>query len=205
MIGHIWTTLIAVVAGFVLLWFALLIALAVTRPADLRVTEILRLLPDTVVLLRRLAADPDLPRGVRVRLLLLLVYLALPVDLIPDFIPVLGYADDAIVVALALRSQDRPSAGEQVQRRGGLRGDSRVASTGVCHGHAEAQAAESVAGGDVPEHGPRLHVGVECWDELRCAAILLLPQRSWEQLVEVVNNPKRVDAGWRPHPGSWLG
>lgn len=45
MIGYIWTPLIAIVAGFVLLWFALLIALAVTRPADLRVTEILRLLP----------------------------------------------------------------------------------------------------------------------------------------------------------------
>jgi uncharacterized membrane protein YkvA (DUF1232 family) len=116
MIGHIWTTLIAVVAGFVLLWFALLIALAVTRPADLRVKDILRLLPDTVVLLRRLAADPDLPRGVRVRLLLLLVYLVLPVDLIPDFIPVLGYADDAIVVALALRSVTRRAGSEALDK-----------------------------------------------------------------------------------------
>jgi uncharacterized membrane protein YkvA (DUF1232 family) len=116
MIGYIWTTLIAVVAGFVLLWFALLIALAVTRPADLRVKDILRLLPDTVVLLRRLAADPDLPRGVRVRLLLLLVYLALPVDLIPDFIPVLGYADDAIVVALALRSVTRRAGSEALDK-----------------------------------------------------------------------------------------
>ncbi len=116
MIGHIWTALIAVVAGFVLLWFALLIALAVTRPADLQVTEILRLLPDAVVLLRRLAADPGLPRGVRVRLLLLLVYLALPVDLIPDFIPVLGYADDAIVVALALRSVIRRTGSEALDK-----------------------------------------------------------------------------------------
>jgi hypothetical protein len=48
-------------------------------------------------------------------------------------------------------------------RRGGLCGDGRVASTGVGHSHAEAQAAESVAGGDVPEHGPRLHVGVKRW------------------------------------------
>lgn len=116
MIGHIWTTLIAVVAGFVLLWVALLIALAVTRPADLRVKDILRLLPDTVVLLRRLAADPDLPRGVRVRLLLLLVYLVLPVDLIPDFVPVLGYADDAIVVALALRSVTRRAGSEALDK-----------------------------------------------------------------------------------------
>ncbi len=55
-------------------------------------------------LLKRLAADADVPRGVRIRMALLLVYLALPIDLIPDFIPVLGYADDAILVALVLRS-----------------------------------------------------------------------------------------------------
>ena len=55
-------------------------------------------------LIRRLAADPDLPRGVRIRLGALLAYLALPVDLIPGFIPVLGYTDDAIIVTAVLRS-----------------------------------------------------------------------------------------------------
>jgi uncharacterized membrane protein YkvA (DUF1232 family) len=85
----------------------LLIALAVTRPKDLSISDALRLLPDAVVLLRRLAADPQLPRGVRIRLLLLLGYLILPFDLVPDFIPVLGYADDAIIVAAALRSVAR--------------------------------------------------------------------------------------------------
>jgi uncharacterized membrane protein YkvA (DUF1232 family) len=48
-----------------------------------------------------------MPRGVRIRLALLLGYLALPFDLIPDFVPVLGYADDAIIVALVLRSVTR--------------------------------------------------------------------------------------------------
>ena len=48
-----------------------------------------------------------MPKGVRIRLALLLVYLALPFDLIPDFIPVLGYADDAIIVAITLRSVTR--------------------------------------------------------------------------------------------------
>jgi uncharacterized membrane protein YkvA (DUF1232 family) len=47
---------------------------------------------------------------------LLLVYLALPVDLIPDFIPVLGYADDAIVVALALRSVTRRAGSEALDK-----------------------------------------------------------------------------------------
>ena len=58
-------------------------------------------------LLRRLATDRGVPRGVRIRLALLMAYLAIPIDLIPDFIPVLGYADDAIVVTLVLRGTVR--------------------------------------------------------------------------------------------------
>ncbi|MDT5316699.1 MAG: hypothetical protein QOE74_5719 [Mycobacterium sp.] len=104
---ELWGALIAVAVGLVVVWIALLIALAVTRPKDLSISDALRLLPDAVVLLRRLAADPQLPRGVRIRLLLLLGYLILPFDLVPDFIPVLGYADDAIIVAAALRSVAR--------------------------------------------------------------------------------------------------
>ena len=116
MTGHLLTIVFALGAGLALLWVALVIALTASRPANLSVTDALRLLPDIVVLLRRLAADPELPRGVRVRLLLLLAYLIMPVDLIPDFIPVLGYADDAIIVSLALRSVTRragPQALEQ--------------------------------------------------------------------------------------------
>lgn len=104
---ELWGAIIAVAVGLVIVWIALLIALAVTRPKDLSISDALRLLPDAVVLVRRLAADPQLPRGVRVRLLLLLGYLTLPFDLVPDFIPVLGYVDDAIIVAAALRSVAR--------------------------------------------------------------------------------------------------
>jgi uncharacterized membrane protein YkvA (DUF1232 family) len=81
----------------------LIAVLWATRPDEMRLRELLWLLPGVLRLLRRLAADGTLPRGVRVRLWLLLAYLALPIDLIADFIPVLGYADDA-VVALVLRS-----------------------------------------------------------------------------------------------------
>lgn len=66
--------------------------------------EALRLLPDLLRLLRRLAADRQLPRSARIQLGLLMAYLASPIDLVPDFIPVLGYADDAIIVAAVLRS-----------------------------------------------------------------------------------------------------
>ena len=76
----------------------------------------MRLLPDLVRLLRRLAADGSLPRGVRLRLWFLLGYLALPIDFVPDFIPVLGYADDAIVVALVLRSVVRRAGAEAIVR-----------------------------------------------------------------------------------------
>lgn len=107
---QLWMTLIGIVAGIALLWFGLVITLIVCRPTGLNATEVLAILPHTIVLIRRLAADPGLPRGVRVRLVLLLVYLILPIDLIPDFIPIIGYADDAIIVALALRSVTR-SAG----------------------------------------------------------------------------------------------
>ncbi|QGK68957.1 DUF1232 domain-containing protein [Allosaccharopolyspora coralli] len=112
MTGTGWVdAVIGVVGGIVLMWFVLVVALLMLRPQRESVQEALRLLPDLVRLLRRLAADSALPRGVRVRLALLLGYLALPVDLIPDFVPVLGCADDAIVVAVVLRS---------VVRRAGL-------------------------------------------------------------------------------------
>jgi uncharacterized membrane protein YkvA (DUF1232 family) len=111
-----WSTLVGVAVGLSIVWVALLIALTAARPKDMSVTDALRLLPDTVILLRRLAADPQLPRGVRVRLLLLLLYLILPIDLVPDFVPVLGYADDAIIVAAALRSVARRAGPDALDR-----------------------------------------------------------------------------------------
>lgn len=79
-------------------------------------TEALRLLPDLLRLLRDLAVDGTVPRGVRVRLWVLLAYLAMPLDLIPDFVPVLGYADDAILVALVLRSVVRRAGPDALER-----------------------------------------------------------------------------------------
>ena len=111
-----WQTLLGVVAGLLLLWLMLVAVLWFTKPDDVRVKELLRLLPDVLRLVTRLARDPSLPRGVRVRLWLLLGYLALPIDLIPDFVPVLGYADDAVIVALVLRSVVRRSGVDAVQR-----------------------------------------------------------------------------------------
>ncbi|NNG34422.1 YkvA family protein [Nakamurella aerolata] len=106
-----WDLLIGLGAALLLAWIALIIVLVIVRPRRGLLPEALRLLPDVLRLVRRLAADKTLPRGVRIRLGLLLVYLASPIDLVPDFIPVLGYADDAIVVTAVLRG---------VVRRAGL-------------------------------------------------------------------------------------
>jgi uncharacterized membrane protein YkvA (DUF1232 family) len=99
-----WDLLLGIAAALLLAWIALVIGLVIARPQRGLLREALRLLPDVLRLVRRLAADKTLPRGVRLRLGLLLAYLACPIDLIPDFIPVLGYADDAIIVTAVLRS-----------------------------------------------------------------------------------------------------
>jgi uncharacterized membrane protein YkvA (DUF1232 family) len=98
-----WDLLIGIGAALLLMWIALVVVLIAMRPRRGLLTEALRLLPDVVRLLRRLAGNDSLPRGIRIRLVLLLAYLALPIDLVPDFIPILGYADDAIIVTAVLR------------------------------------------------------------------------------------------------------
>lgn len=111
-----WALAASIAAGLLVLWAALLTALWAARPDQMSLRVALRLLPDVLRLLRRLAVDPALPRGVRVRLWLLLAYLALPFDLVPDLVPILGYADDAIVVAFALRSVTRRAGPEALER-----------------------------------------------------------------------------------------
>ena len=83
---------------------ALLVALLIARPDGDLLREAMRLLPDVLRLVRRLASDATVARGARIRLWLLLGYLAMPFDIVPDFLPVVGYADDAVLVSLVLRS-----------------------------------------------------------------------------------------------------
>ena len=110
--------LTGVAASLLLLWAALLLFLwRLTRRFELSgLRQALRLLPDLLRLVRRLAADPSLPRGVRTRLWLLLGYLVMPIDVVPDFIPVIGYADDAVVLALVLRSVVRRAGIQAIER-----------------------------------------------------------------------------------------
>jgi uncharacterized membrane protein YkvA (DUF1232 family) len=98
------------VAGGVLLvlWTALVFWLyAAGRRTDAR--ALATFIPDCIVLVARLMRDERVPRRSKALLVALAAYLALPFDLIPDFIPVAGQLDDAIVVALVLRHLVRAS------------------------------------------------------------------------------------------------
>jgi uncharacterized membrane protein YkvA (DUF1232 family) len=71
--------------------------------SDSRTRALARFVPDCIVLFRRLLSDERVPRSVKLVLIPAIAYLAFPLDLIPDFIPVIGYLDDAVVLAWALR------------------------------------------------------------------------------------------------------
>ena len=114
-----WQLTVGVAAGLAFVYLLLLGLLwrySRKHPESVTMREALGLLPDVLRLVKRLAADRTLPRGIRFRLLALLAYLALPFDLVPDFIPVLGYADDAVAVALVLRSVVRRAGPDALDR-----------------------------------------------------------------------------------------
>lgn len=62
-----------------------------------------RFIPDCIVLFRRLLTDPRVPRRRKILVALVIGYLAMPIDLVPDFVPIAGQLDDVLIVALALR------------------------------------------------------------------------------------------------------
>jgi uncharacterized membrane protein YkvA (DUF1232 family) len=132
-----WQTLAGIVAGVLLVYLVLLALLsryARRHPDTVSRRDALRMLPDLLRLIRRLAGDPTVPTGVRIRLVLLLIYLASPIDLVPDFLPVIGYADDAIIVAIVLRSVVRRAGPDALDRHwpgnpAGLQAIHRLART----------------------------------------------------------------------------
>ena len=95
---------ISVGLGATLLAYGAFVAglVAVGRRSEAR--ALAGFIPDCIVLFRRLLADDRVPRSRKALILALIAYLAMPFDLVPDFIPVAGQLDDAILVAIALRS-----------------------------------------------------------------------------------------------------
>lgn len=110
---------LSILGGLILLWLVLVLVLWLEQrrhPGRATLVDLLRLAPDIVRLLKRLAGDRTVPAGVRIWLAILVVYLISPIDLIPDFIPVFGYADDALVVVIALRFATRRAGREAIER-----------------------------------------------------------------------------------------
>ena len=95
------TTFLVVAGALLGLYLLAVLALLVLgRREDAR--ALAGFIPDCLILLRRLLADPRVPRANKIALGLVVAYLVMPFDLVPDFIPVVGQLDDAVLVALVL-------------------------------------------------------------------------------------------------------
>jgi uncharacterized membrane protein YkvA (DUF1232 family) len=110
-----WKATLLSVVVLLAAWFVLLSVLFVARPDRGSLSDGARVLPDTLRLVRRLATDRAVPRSARGLLWLLIVYLASPVDLVPDFVPVIGYIDDLIITSLVLRHLIQRAGPERVR------------------------------------------------------------------------------------------
>lgn len=97
---HGWTWLLLI--GGVLA-IALTIAAFSVRRSREALLQLARLVPTCLALFRDIMRDPDVPRRAKIPPALVIVYLAIPIDLIPDFLPGIGHLDDALIVAWALR------------------------------------------------------------------------------------------------------
>jgi uncharacterized membrane protein YkvA (DUF1232 family) len=114
--------LIAAMALIAVWLLAVLVVLWTGRKTIAR--ELIALLPNLVRLFRGLIGDPRVPRGSKALLLVSAIWLASPIDLIPEFLPGIGGIDDAVVAALVLRHLVR-RAGDDVVREH-WRGDPRT-------------------------------------------------------------------------------
>jgi uncharacterized membrane protein YkvA (DUF1232 family) len=94
---------VGIAVGLLILWAALLVLFWVLRPRDVAARELVRLVPDLVRMLLSLVADAGSPPDVRLVLLGVMAWILSPIDLIPEFIPVLGPLDDVVVAVVALR------------------------------------------------------------------------------------------------------
>jgi uncharacterized membrane protein YkvA (DUF1232 family) len=101
---------IGIAIGVMLASWALLILLARRLPPGI-MHDLAAFIPDCVTTVRRLCKDPRVPRKAKAAVIFAGLWVASPIDLIPEFIPVIGPLDDIVVVALALRY-----AGRQVPR-----------------------------------------------------------------------------------------
>lgn len=92
--------LIALLA--LVLLYAIVVLALLLAGMRLAAKELVLLVPNLVILFKDLLADRRVPKGPKIALAIALVWIASPIDLIPEFIPVIGSLDDAVIAALAL-------------------------------------------------------------------------------------------------------
>jgi uncharacterized membrane protein YkvA (DUF1232 family) len=109
--------ILAIVVGLVLAWAAFVGLLWIVRPRDVGLRELIGVVPDVLRLVRDLLRDRSVPLRPRLALLGLLAWLISPIDLIPEFIPVLGPLDDVVVAVLVLRYVRRRLGEDELRRR----------------------------------------------------------------------------------------
>jgi uncharacterized membrane protein YkvA (DUF1232 family) len=97
---------LAIAVGVLLASWALLYVAARRLPPGI-LRELAAFIPDCVTTVRRLRKDPRVPRRAKIAIVIAGVWVASPLDLIPEFIPVIGPLDDIVVVAIALRYAGR--------------------------------------------------------------------------------------------------
>jgi len=110
-------TVVAIVVGLFVLWALLLMLFWALRPKGVPLRVLLGLVPDVVRLLRSVVADRSAPLDVRLVLIGLLAWILSPIDLIPEFIPVLGPLDDVVVAVVAMRYVRRRVGVEDLRQR----------------------------------------------------------------------------------------
>lgn len=103
--------------GLVAVWGLLIALLWLLRPRDVAFRELVRIVPDVLRLVRRLIGDRTVPLGARAALVALLAWLVSPIDLVPEFIPVLGPLDDVVVAVLVLRHVRRRIGDDALRTR----------------------------------------------------------------------------------------
>lgn len=108
---------VGALAGLALAWILLIVLLWVLRPRNVQLADLVRVVPDIVRLCRDLLGDRKVPVGVRVAIGGLLVWMVSPIDLIPEFIPILGPLDDIVVAVLVLRYVRRRLGPENLRAR----------------------------------------------------------------------------------------
>jgi uncharacterized membrane protein YkvA (DUF1232 family) len=101
-----WLIGLGIAAGCLIISWGVLLLLARTLPPGI-LRDLAAFIPDCVTTVRRLRKDPRVPRRAKIAVVIAGLWVASPIDLIPEFLPIIGPLDDIVVVALALRYAGR--------------------------------------------------------------------------------------------------